>query len=62
MRWSTFEAIGGSVEGAYKQIITMTAEGGVEWKDGQTHTTTNAVKVKVVYYTGGFKISYAKGE
>lgn len=54
--------IGGSVEGAYKKIITMTAEGGVEWKDGQTHTATTAVKVKVVYYTGGFIIRYSKGE
>jgi hypothetical protein len=54
--------IGGSTELAYKNIVTMTAEGGVEWKDGQTHTTSQAVKVKVVYYTGGFRISYAKGE
>jgi hypothetical protein len=54
--------LGASLEGAYKQIITMTVEGGGEWKDGQTHTVATAVKVKVVYYTGGFKIAYDKGE
>ena len=54
--------IGGSVEGSYKQIISMKTEGGVEWKDGQSHTVATAVKVKVVYYTGGFRISYNKGE
>jgi hypothetical protein len=54
--------LGGSLEGAYKQIITMKVEGGGEWKDGQSHTVATAVKVKVVYYTGGFNIAYNKGE
>ena len=54
--------LGGSLEGAYKSIITMKVEGGGEWKDGQTHTVATAVKVKVVYYTGGFAIGYDKGE
>ena len=35
----------------------MKVEGGEEWKDGQSHTTTTAVKVKVIHYTGGFQIS-----
>ena len=54
--------LGASLDLAYKKIITMTVEGGGEWKDGQTHTTQTAVKVKVVYYTGGFSIAYDKGE
>lgn len=54
--------LGGSLEGAYKQIISMKVEGGREWKDGQSHTVATAVKVKVVYYTGGFTIAYNKGE
>lgn len=52
--------LGGGVEGAYKQIITMKTEGGVEWKDGKKHTSATAVKVKVAYYKGGFTIAYSK--
>lgn len=54
--------LGASLEAAYKSIITMKVEGGGEWKDGQSHTTQTTVKVKVVYYTGGFLIAYDKGE
>ena len=53
--------IGGELEGVYKQIISMKVEGGGEWKDGQSHTVATAVKVNVVYYTGGFTISYNSG-
>ena len=54
--------IGGSLEGSYKQIISMAVEGGGEWKDGQSHTVEHAVKVKVAYYTGGFVVAYNKGD
>lgn len=53
---------GGNVGLAYKGIISMAVEGGGEWKDGKTHTTEKTVKVKVVYYTGGFVVSYNKAE
>lgn len=52
--------LGGGVEGAYKQIITIKTEAGVEWKDGTKHTSQTAVKVKVAYYKGGFTIAYSK--
>jgi hypothetical protein len=52
--------LGGGVEGAYKQIITIKTEGGAEWKDGKKHTSATAVKVKVAYYKGGFTIAYSK--
>ncbi|BCW64192.1 hypothetical protein StoSoilB22_31650 [Arthrobacter sp. StoSoilB22] len=52
--------LGGGVDLAYKQIITMKTEGGIEWKDGKKHTSASAVKVKVVYYTGGITMSYSK--
>ncbi|KUM36337.1 hypothetical protein AR689_20610 [Arthrobacter sp. EpRS71] len=52
--------LGGGVDLAYKQIITMKTEGGIEWKDGKKHTSASAVKVKVVYYTGGITVSYSK--
>jgi hypothetical protein len=54
--------LGVNVGAAYKQIITMGVEGGGEWKDGQSHTVAQAVKIKVVYYTGGFSIGYDKGQ
>lgn len=54
--------LGGTLEGSYKQIVTMSVEGGGEWKDGKTHTVEKAVKVNAVYYTGGFRISYNKSE
>jgi len=56
--------IGGSLGGAgdFKGVaITATAEGGIDWNDGKKHTSENAVKVKVVYYTGGFTVAYDKG-
>jgi len=54
--------LNGTVEVEVKKIITIGVEGGGEWHDGQTHTVENAVKVKVVYYTGNFKVAYNKGE
>jgi hypothetical protein len=54
--------LGGTLEGSYKQIVTISVEGGGEWKDGKTHTVEKAVKVNAVYYTGGFRISYNKSE
>jgi len=55
--------IGTSLEVGYEKIITMKVyDGGMEWKDGENHTTDKAVKVKVVYYTGKFDIAYDKGE
>ena len=52
--------LGGGVDIAVKQIITIKTEGGVEWKDGKKHTSATAVKVKVAYYKGGFTIAYSK--
>lgn len=54
--------IGGGIDAAYKQIITIKTEAGVEWKDGKKHTSQTAVKVKVAYYKGGFTIAYASGK
>ncbi|MHA4151428.1 hypothetical protein [Bacillus cereus] len=56
------EKLGSSIEVALKSIISMKVEGGMEWKDGKSHTSQTAVKVNVVYYTGGFIISYDKGD
>lgn len=56
------EKLGSSIDLAFKSIISMKVEGGMEWKDGKSHTSQTAVKVNVVYYTGGFTISYDKGD
>ncbi len=44
--------IGGGMDAefAWKATITAKTGGGVEWKDGQTHTSATAVKLKIVYY------------
>ncbi|WP_200379229.1 hypothetical protein [Rubrivivax gelatinosus] len=54
--------IGGGVDAefAMKATITAKTEGGIEWKDGQTHTSATAVKLKIVYYKGGFTVAYVK--
>ncbi|MBV2149997.1 hypothetical protein KRZ98_17270 [Sphingobium sp. AS12] len=54
--------IGGGVDAEFaaKATITAKTEGGVEWKDGTTHTSATAVKLKIAYYKGGFKIAYVK--
>jgi|GEM_PF-3914049 len=51
---------GGGVDVELKKVITIKTEAGEEWNDGKKHTSQKALKMKVMYYLGGFDIVYNK--